>query len=66
MPELEETRYVNEKKVAEITGRAVKTLRNDRSQKRGIPYVKIGSSVRYDINDIHAFMQKHKILTFDV
>jgi hypothetical protein len=57
--------YLTEVAVAEITGRALSTLRNDRSIGRGIPYIKIGRSVRYDINDVVGFMQAHKISTED-
>jgi hypothetical protein len=38
--------YLTEIDVAEITSRALSTMRNDRSLNRGIPYIKIGKSVR--------------------
>lgn len=56
-----EKKYINEKKVSEITGLALPTLRNDRSTTRRIPYIKIGRSVRYDLQDVIAFMESHKI-----
>ena len=61
----ETIQYLTEVTVAEITGRALSTLRNDRSIGRGIPYIKIGRSVRYDINDVVRFMEAHKIRTED-
>jgi hypothetical protein len=61
----ETIQYLTEVSVAEITGRALSTLRNDRSIGRGIPYIKIGRSVRYDINDVVRFMEAHKIRTED-
>ncbi len=56
-------KYINEKQVSEITGRALPTLRNDRHNGRGIPYAKIGKSVRYCIADVIEFMEVRKIHT---
>jgi hypothetical protein len=55
--------YLNEKQVAEITNRALSTLRNDRFLNRGIPYIKAGKSVRYDLNDVTNYMESRKIVT---
>ena len=55
--------YLNEKQVKEITGRALSTLRNERFHRKGIPYVKVGRSVRYSHEDVIAFMEKRKIQT---
>ncbi len=54
-------RYLNEKEVAEITGKALSTLRNDRSQGRGIPYGKDGGRVFYDLDEVLAYMESRKI-----
>jgi predicted DNA-binding transcriptional regulator AlpA len=56
-------RYLNEVQVAKITGRALPTLRNERSKRTGIPYLKIGRSVRYNIKDVIEFMESRKIRT---
>lgn len=56
-------KYLREKEVAELIGLAPKTLRNDRSLGRRLPYSKIGTAVRYDIADVLAFMEAHKIQT---
>jgi len=48
--------YLTEKQVSEITGRAVQTLRNERFLGRGIPYVKVGRSIRYSLEDVVWFM----------
>ena len=56
------TRWVNEKETAEMTGIALPTLRNGRSQGFGIPFVKIGRSVRYSLEDIQTFMLSHRII----
>jgi hypothetical protein len=58
-----ETQYVDEKLVSKILGRALSTLRNDRHRGRGIPYIKVGRSVRYDMRDVVKFMEAHKIET---
>jgi phage terminase Nu1 subunit (DNA packaging protein) len=60
---MEGERYVNERKVAELTDRGLPTLRNDRSKGVGIPYCKVGKSVRYRLSDVIGFMEKHKIQT---
>jgi hypothetical protein len=55
--------YLTEQQVSVITGRAISTLRNDRYYKRGIPYIKIGRSVRYDYDATVAFMEERQVLT---
>lgn len=54
----EAERYVDEFYVAEMTGLSVKTLRNHRSKKVGIPYHKVGRQVRYFIPDVHAYCKQ--------
>ena len=58
-----EPRYLTEVQVAKITGRALSTLRNERFCRCGIPYIKIGRSVRYSLEDVVQFMESHKIST---
>jgi len=58
-----EIRYVTEREVSKITSRALPTLRNDRHLGKGIPYVKVGRSVRYSLTDIIEFMEGKKIKT---
>jgi hypothetical protein len=58
-----ELRYLTEKDVKKITQRALPTLRNDRHRGKGIPYMKIGRSVRYNIQDVIDFMESRKVLT---
>jgi hypothetical protein len=54
-------RFLTEKEVARMTGLALSTLRNTRFQCRGLPYIKIGRAVRYDLRDVVRFMEAHKI-----
>jgi hypothetical protein len=56
-------KYLTEVQVAEITGRALSTLRNDRFCRRGFPYIKIGRSVRYNLDDIVRHMESCRIET---
>ncbi len=53
--------YINEKEVSRITARAVQTLRNDRFKRVGIPYCKIGRSIRYNREDVISFMESRKV-----
>lgn len=55
--------YFTEIKVAEITGLSLSKLRQDRMKGKGIPYCKLGRSVRYDAQDVQTFMDQHKIHT---
>jgi excisionase family DNA binding protein len=42
--------------VAASTGLSEETLAQWRSQRRGIPYLKVGRSVRYDAADVQAYL----------
>ena len=63
--EQKEVRFLTEKDVKYMTNRALSTLRNDRHLNRGMPYVKIGRSVRYEMDDVLKFMRSRKIQTED-
>ena len=58
-----EYQYLTEIEVSRITRISVQTLRNDRFNRRNIPYYKIGRSVRYSWIDVVNFMEKRKIKT---
>jgi len=58
-------KYLTEKQVSEITNRALSTLRNDRFLSRGIPYIKAGKSVRYNLEDVVNYMESRKVTTID-
>lgn len=54
--------YLTETTVSEITRLKLPTLRNHRHLRKGIPYIKVsGRSVRYDPDDVEAYMQSHRI-----
>lgn len=48
---------LDETAVAMRQGRAVKTLRNQRVTGDGIPYLKLGRTVRYRLSDVIAWEQ---------
>ena len=56
---------INEKCLSEITGLALQTLRNARHERRGIPYIRLGGSkrgaIRYDLQDVEAYIAKHRV-----
>jgi hypothetical protein len=56
-----ESRWLNEHEVALLTGRALQTLRNERSQGRGICCSKAGWSVRYPLRAVMDFMESHLV-----
>jgi hypothetical protein len=56
-----EERYLTPLEVEKLTGRKLQTLANERYRGEGIEYYKIGSSVRYKLSDVLAFMERHRI-----
>jgi len=52
-------RLLTEQELAQRQGRAVKTLQNDRVFGRGVPFVKLGRSVRYRLSDVLAYEDAH-------
>lgn len=53
--------YLTEKEVEELTGIKVSTLQNHRSLKIGIPYLKIGAMVRYNLDDVVDTLDSHRM-----
>jgi len=58
---MENKKYIDERTVANLTGFALSTLRNSRFHGVGIPYYKIGRSVRYCLDDVLQYMEEHKV-----
>ena len=54
-------KYLTEKKTSIRTSIPVQTLRNKRHEKKGIPFIKFGKSVRYAVEDIEYFMEYHTV-----
>jgi len=55
---------LTEGQVAERWQLSKKKLQNDRTVGRGVTYVKIDRSVRYDLKDIEAYEVAHKVNGF--
>jgi hypothetical protein len=58
---MEQDRYISPAEVERIIGRRLQTLANERHLGRGIPYYKVGHSVRYKLADVLNFMERHRI-----
>ncbi len=56
---------IDEKEAAKTVCKAVQSLRNDRHNGRGLPYIKLGRSVRYSAIDIQKYIEARKIQTED-
>ena len=54
-------KYINERDAAEFMSLARQTLANWCFQRKGPPYIKLGRSVCYDINDLELYMTSRKI-----
>jgi excisionase family DNA binding protein len=58
---MEKERYLSSDEVFEITGVKKQTLANSRHRGVGIPYYKVGRSVRYKLSDVLNFMEQHRV-----
>ena len=58
-------KLVNEKDLSQLIGRSIQTLRNDRLLNRGIPYIRVGGSVRYSLTDVDRYLESHRVETDD-
>lgn len=56
------SRWLNEKEVSCLTKMSLSTLRAHRFYRKGLPYTKIGRSVRYRLADIVSFMEAHRVV----
>lgn len=50
---------ISENKLSELTDIPVRTLQNQRQKGDGIPYVKIGKTVRYDLDVVHDYLKNN-------
>lgn len=57
-------KFLNEKELAKAAGLSVQTLRNYRSEKKLFPYVKMGRSVRYPVDEVEKILNS-KIVKAD-
>jgi hypothetical protein len=52
---------IDEYEAAKILSKSVQTLRNERYLRKGCSYVKMGRSVRYRVDDLLDYLEKHRI-----
>lgn len=56
---------ITEKKLSELTGLALQTLRNARHLRRGFPYYRLGrgkkSAIRYAMEDVRAYLEQGRV-----
>ncbi len=53
--------YVGEREAASILSLSVSTLQKQRHRSVGPKYVKLSRAVRYNLADLYAYMEQHKI-----
>jgi len=56
-----DTKLINEKDLAKKLNVSVYKLQKDRSRKRGIPFVKIFHTVRYDVDQVERFLKDNTV-----
>ena len=61
LPDLEQYRTIDDKAVAQITGLALGTIRNKRSDGTGPPYYRVGRRRVYRLNEVLAWMEACKV-----
>lgn len=61
----EVARLLTAEEVAAVTCLSVETLAQWRSQRRGIPYLKIGRAVRYDVADVQSYLEGCRVSVSD-
>ncbi len=65
MPEVILHDLLTAEQVSAVTGLSEETLAQWRSQKRGIPYLKIGRAVRYDPGEVQAYLERCRVSVSD-
>lgn len=62
---MEAKKLLTAEEVAVLTGLAVETLAQWRSQGRGIPYLKMGRAVRYHPSDVQQYLEGCRVSVSD-
>ena len=61
--EKNQNQWLTEVEVSELTKLSLSTLRAHRYYHKGMPYSKVGRSVRYSLADVADFMESRRIVT---
>ena len=59
------TEYLGEKETAKIHKCSTSKLQQDRHKGVGLPYYKVGRLVLYKLDEVLAYIEKHRIETND-
>ena len=60
---IQEQKYLTEIELSQLSGISLSQLRNNRYKGLGIPYSKLGKSVRYSLQDVVEYIELRKINT---
>jgi hypothetical protein len=58
-------KWVKDSDVAKMLGYGIQTLRNHRARGVGLPFSKVGRSIRYKLADVYDYMEKNKVTPED-
>ena len=61
--EKNQNQWLTEVEVSKLTKLSLSTLRAHRFYRKGMPYSKVGRSVRYSLADVADFMESRRIVT---
>jgi hypothetical protein len=53
--------FLDDKQISKILAKSPQSLRNERQQGRGLPYYKIGKSVRYKLSEVLEILERCRI-----
>ena len=58
-------RYVTERELSQIISKSRPGLQLDRYHGRGLPYIKLGGKILYDMTKVDAYLEAHTITPED-
>jgi hypothetical protein len=58
---LKERELLKERETAQLLKRSIHTLRRDRFEGKGLPYIKVGGQVRYPVSRIEQYLDAHTV-----
>jgi hypothetical protein len=57
----EREELLKEREAAQLLKRSVHTLRRDRFEGKGLPYIKVGGQVRYPLSRLSQYLDAHTV-----
>ncbi len=57
----EERRFLNKQQVAALLGLSLYTIDSWVSQRRELPFIRMGRRVMFDLKDVYAWLEKNKV-----